>query len=93
MIPGPYEKPEAYRLPASHTAGLAVQVCDSHFCTFPMYSLNLKLNVKIKKVWSMTDTTVTKFVLLPLPLYSPHVAKGGEQRTRPHILQQGGAPA
>ena len=33
MIPGPYEKPEAYWLPASHTAGLAVQVCDSHFRT------------------------------------------------------------
>lgn len=49
MIPGPYEKPEAYRLPASHTAGLAVQVCDSHFCTFPMYSLNLKINTKMKK--------------------------------------------
>ena len=31
----------------------------------------------------MTGTTVTKLVLLPLPLYSPHVAKGGEQRTRP----------
>lgn len=41
----------------------------------------------------MTGTTVTKLVLLPLPLYSPHVAKGGEQRTRPPILQQGGAPA
>ena len=49
MIPGPYEKPEAYRLPASHTAGLAVQVCDSHFRTFPMYSLNLKINTKMKK--------------------------------------------
>lgn len=31
------------------TAGLAVQVCDSHFCTFPMYSLNLKINTKMKK--------------------------------------------
>ena len=49
MIPGPYEKLEAYRLPASHTAGRAVQVWDSHFCTVPMYSLNLKINTKMKK--------------------------------------------
>ena len=44
----------------------------------------------------MTVTTVTKFVLSPLPLYSPHAAKGGAQRAVPpaplfRVYKQGGA--
>ena len=36
-VPGLHEKPEAFRLPAFHAMDFAVQVCDSHLCTFSMY--------------------------------------------------------